>query len=65
MDCSKFKWIAMVYPDTLIGVVKCKDVLLCSHEFKEIFIKWRHFATMAHVSPRATPLSYSIPCCSV
>jgi len=20
------------------------------HEFKEIFTKWRHFATMAHVS---------------
>jgi len=32
-----------------------------AHDFKEIFINWRHLPTMAHVSPLATPLSNSIP----
>jgi len=30
------------------------------HEFKEIFVKWRHFPKMAHVSPLA-PHSKSVP----
>jgi len=27
-----------------------------AHELKEIFTKWRHFTTVAHVSPWVSPL---------
>jgi len=33
-------------------------MLRFAHEFKKMFIKWRHFATMIQMSFLATPLSY-------
>ena len=36
-----------------------------AHEFKKIFTKWSHFATMTHVSPLITPLFYRMPFCTV